>query len=103
MARNWDDFLQRDLMATTFPRAFGIFVCNTMFFIACTSIARRLLPVGRFGIRKVTETSLYHNFGPLGVLGAAGIFATGTPSIIQESTPSTRPSNSHCGNSTATC
>lgn len=32
-----------------------------------------LLPVGKFGIRKVTQTSFYHNFGPVGVAGVAGI------------------------------
>ena len=30
MARNWDDFLQRDLKALTFPRAFGIWILNSM-------------------------------------------------------------------------
>ena len=53
LARNWDDFLQRDLQAITFPRAFGIFLLNTMFFIATTRIARNLLPIGRFGIRSI--------------------------------------------------
>ena len=46
-------------------------------FIGLTRIARGMLPVGRFGIRKISETSLYHNFGPLGVIGAAGIFTAG--------------------------
>ena len=77
MARNWDDFLQRDLQAITFTRAFGIFLLNTMFFLATTRIARNLLPIGRFGIRSVTETPLYHNFGPIGVAGALGVFAAG--------------------------
>jgi hypothetical protein len=54
MARNWDDFLQRDLQAITFTRAFGIFVLNTMFFYATTKISRNLLPIGRFGIRNFT-------------------------------------------------
>ena len=77
LARNWDDFLQRDLQAITFTRAFGIFLLNTMFFLATTRIARNLLPIGRFGIRSVTETALYHNFGPIGVAGALGVFAAG--------------------------
>jgi hypothetical protein len=53
MARNWDDFLQRDLQAITFPRAFGIFLLNTMVLVTTTKIARNLLPIGRFGIRSV--------------------------------------------------
>jgi hypothetical protein len=77
MARNWDDFLQRDLGGITFPRALALFGMNTMFFIATARIARNLLPIGRFGIRSVTETPLYHNFGPIGVAGAVAIFLTG--------------------------
>lgn len=54
MARNWDDFLQRDLQAITFPRALGIFILNTMFFATTTKISRNMLPIGRFGIRSIT-------------------------------------------------
>lgn len=50
---------------------------NTMFFLTTTKIARNLVPIGRFGIRTVQETPLYHNFGILGVVGAAGLFLTG--------------------------
>lgn len=50
---------------------------NTMFFLTTTKIARNLVPIGRFGIRTVQETPLYHNFGILGIVGAAGIFLTG--------------------------
>ena len=35
-ARNWDDFLQRDLKAMTFPRALGMFVISSMAFYTCT-------------------------------------------------------------------
>jgi hypothetical protein len=35
------------------------------------------LPIGRFGIRSVFETPIYHNFGPLGVAGALGVFFAG--------------------------
>lgn len=82
MARNWDDLLQRDLHAITFPRALGFLALNTMFFLSTTRIARNLLPVGRFGIRSITETPLYHNFGPIGVAGALGVFFVGNPSLI---------------------
>lgn len=51
MARNWDDFLQRDLRAITFPRAFAVFILNTAFsFFACR-LGRNLLPIGRYGIK----------------------------------------------------
>ena len=30
LARNWDDLLQRDFKAFTFPRAFAIFTLHTM-------------------------------------------------------------------------
>ena len=93
MARNWDDFLQRDLHAITFIRALGIFGLNTMFFIATSRIARNLLPIGRFGIRSVTETPLYHNFGPIGVAGALGVFAVGNFVFTQAHIPSTKLSN----------
>jgi|LakMenEpi03Aug12_release.lakeMendotaPanAssembly.Ray.scaffolds.fasta_scaffold588451_1 hypothetical protein len=48
-----------------------------MFFVATTRITRNLLPIGRFGIRSVFETPIYHNFGPLGVAGALGVFFAG--------------------------
>lgn len=95
MARNWDDFLQRDLTAMTFPRAFGVFLLNTMFFVASYKVTRRLLPVGRFGIRSVAETPVYHNFGPIGVLGAASFFLVGKFAIMQAHTQSTKLSNLH--------
>lgn len=83
MARNWDDFLQRDLKAFTFPRAFCIFVLNSMATFTALMWTRHLLPIGRFGIRNITQTSLYHNFGPLGVAGAASIGFAGMLKNIQ--------------------
>ena len=77
MARNWDDFLQRDMKAITFPRAFTVFMLNTIATFTVLKWSRLLLPVGKFGIRNVTQTSLYYNFGPLGVIGAGGIAFAG--------------------------
>lgn len=82
LARNWDDFLQRDLSAITFPRAFGIFAINTMFLYASYKVTRNLLPIGKFGIRSVTETPLYHNFGVIGVTGALLFGFTGSFTFI---------------------
>jgi hypothetical protein len=103
VARNWDDFLQRDIKATTFPRAFGIFFINTLFCAAAIVHTRKLLPVGKFGIRTVFDTPFYQNFGPLGLLVYGGFGFIGTSALTQASTPSTRPSNSHCTSSTGTC
>jgi len=71
LARNWDDFLQRDLKAYTFPRASAVLFLNTCAFYTVFTWARHLLPVGRFGIRKISQTPFYQNFGVPGVAGAA--------------------------------
>jgi hypothetical protein len=77
MARNFDDFLQRDLKAFTFLRSFGVWcISSTLFFIAAR-VGQRLIPVGRYGIRKINETQFYQNFGWLGVLGV-GAWVGGT-------------------------
>jgi hypothetical protein len=70
LARNWDDFLQRDLKAYTFPRATAVLFLNSCAFYTVFTWVRHLLPIGRFGIRKVTQTPLYQNFGVPGVAGA---------------------------------
>jgi hypothetical protein len=70
MARNFDDFLQRDVKAFTFPRAFAVWVISSMFLFTSQRICRRLIPVGRYGIRKINETQFYQNFGWAGVAGA---------------------------------
>ena len=57
------------MKAITFPRAFGMFVINTMACMTALAWTRRLLPVGKFGIRNVTQTSFYNNFGPIGLAG----------------------------------
>ena len=69
--------MQRTLGGQTFPRAFGLFALNTLFCISTYRYSRALLPIGKFGIRSVTETPLYHNFGYVGVAGAVGILFLG--------------------------
>lgn len=76
MPRNLDDVFQRDLKADTFPRAFAIWVVFGMVFRYTHVVCRRLIPVGRFGIRKVNETQFYRNFGILGVAGAAAWYGS---------------------------
>ena len=53
MARNLDDMFQRDLKADTFPRAFAIWILFGMVFSYTHKVCRRLIPVGRFGVRKI--------------------------------------------------
>ena len=40
-----------------------------MFMYTTHKTCRRLIPVGRFGIRKINETQFYQNFGWVGVAG----------------------------------
>ena len=70
MSRNFDDFLQRDLKAFTFGRSFAIWIASSMFLFTSQKLTRRLIPVGRYGIRKINETQFYQNFGWVGVAGA---------------------------------
>lgn len=74
LARNWDDFLQRDMKAYTFPRASFMLFLNTCAAYTVFTWVRHLLPIGRFGIRKVTQTPFYQNFGVPGVAGAGLLF-----------------------------
>ena len=69
MARNFDDFIQRDLKAGTFLRSFCVWTASSMFFYAASKVARRTVPVGRYGIRKFNETQFFQNFGWLGMAG----------------------------------
>lgn len=70
MARNWDDFLQRDLKAITLPRATAMLALNTVALYTVSKWVRHLLPIGKFGIRKIQQTPFYMNFGVPGVVGA---------------------------------
>ena len=69
MARNFDDFLQRDVKAHNFLRSFCVWTLSSMFLISATKVSRRMIPVGRFGIRSINETQFYQNFGWAGVAG----------------------------------
>lgn len=71
LARNWDDLLHRDFKAYTFPRAAAMFALNTCAFITVFTWVRHLIPIGRFGIRRINQTQFYQNFGVPGVAGAA--------------------------------
>lgn len=102
-ARNWDDFLQRDVKAMTFPRAFGVFTATTLFFLSATSILVRLMPLGRFGIRSIKQTSFYHNFGPAAVaLAFAGWGAGIKYKLSKLATSSGRHSSSPSTSSSGT-
>ncbi|KAL4490238.1 hypothetical protein ABPG72_004277 [Tetrahymena utriculariae] len=73
-ARNWDDFLQRDCKAFTFPRAFALWICGTLGMATASKWCRQILPVGSHGITKISQTQFFHQFGPLGTLGAVGVY-----------------------------
>jgi len=77
MSRNFDDFLQRDLKAFTFPRALGVWFISSAFFFIAARVSQRLILIGRYGIRKINETQFYQNFGWLGVAGV-GAWVGGT-------------------------
>lgn len=74
LARNWDDFLQRDIKAINFNRALAVLFLNTCAFLTAFVWTRKLLPIGKFGIRNIGQTPFYQNFGALGVAGAGAIF-----------------------------
>jgi hypothetical protein len=76
LARNWDDLLHRDFKAYTFPRALFLLGLNTCALYTVLTWARHLLPIGRFGIRKVSQTQFYQNFGVPGV-AVAGLLLLG--------------------------
>ena len=69
LARNWDDYLQRDLRATTFPRAFCLWMVAATFAAYTHRICRRFIPIGRFGVRKFNESQFFQNFGWVGMAG----------------------------------
>lgn len=74
LARNIEDVMQRDMKCYNFGRAFAMFTAITLFTAANAKILRRLIPIGRFGIRNVSQTPFYHNFGPVGVV-CVGLYA----------------------------
>ena len=67
MARNFDDLLQRDMKCHTFLRSFCVWSLSCMFLYYTIKVMRRLIAIGRFGIRKINQTQFYQNFGWLGV------------------------------------
>ena len=71
MSRNFDDFIQRDLKAFTFLRSFCVWGSSSMFLYATSKVCRRLVPIGRYGIRKFNETPFYQNFGWIGMAGVS--------------------------------
>jgi hypothetical protein len=69
MSRNFDDFLQRDVKASTFLRSFCVWTLSSMFLFYTYKVTKNLIPIGRYGVRKINETQFYQNFGWLGVAG----------------------------------
>lgn len=44
-----------------------------MVFLSAWKFTKLMLPVGKFGIKKISQTPLYNNFGMLGVTGVVSI------------------------------
>jgi hypothetical protein len=63
MARNFDDLLHRDFKIYTAPRALAVFTIATLGLVNVVGACNRLLPVGQFGITKMSQTPFYHRFG----------------------------------------
>lgn len=58
-ARNFEDFLQRDLKAITFPRSFAIWMLANLALGSVLNQRKNFLPLGAKGITKVQQTSLF--------------------------------------------
>ncbi|EGR29430.1 hypothetical protein IMG5_155800 [Ichthyophthirius multifiliis] len=84
-ARNWDDFLQRDLKAFTFPRSFAIWVGASLGMATASRWCRQMIPIGSHGITNLNQTQFYHLFGPVGALGVFG-FAFGCGYLYYKTT-----------------
>ena len=73
MARNFDDLMQRDFKVYTAPRAIGAFVCATLGLGNLIGWSNRMLPVGQFGITKLSQTPFYHKFGRIPAIAVAAV------------------------------
>lgn len=69
LARGFDDLLQRDFKIYNSPRALLAFVGASIGFVngkhrsPVLGWTNRLLPVGQFGITRLSQTPFYHKFG----------------------------------------
>ena len=70
--RNMDDFLSKDMRVYSFPRTIPFLVAGFAFFIQSIAQARTMLPVGRYGYTKISQTPFFKHWGSL---GAAAVLA----------------------------
>lgn len=73
-ARNFEEFLHRDLKIFTVQRAVGFAFASTIMILGLTSYVTKLIPVGRRGITKISQTPIYQVVGPLGVGAVLGVY-----------------------------
>jgi hypothetical protein len=77
-ARNWDEFLHRDLKVFTVERALAVLVAASLAMAGLTNYSAKLIPLGRRGFTRISQVPLYQVLGPVGVgavLGGWGLAA----------------------------
>lgn len=75
--RDITDIYDRELRCYTFIRSVPIWMFVTANFLLSIRFARNFLPVGKYGIRKISQTHFYKHWGPLGVAGVIAMPAFG--------------------------
>ena len=73
MHRNVHDFLERDMNMFTLPRATIGYGCITLGTLGFACALARLIPVGQFGIKRVSQTQFFHSFGYTGLIAAGSV------------------------------
>ena len=71
--RDVTDIWERELRLTSFPLSLNALFLSTSFFLLSIRFARNYLPVGMYGIRKVTQTHWYKQWGYPGVLAVLAV------------------------------
>lgn len=65
LALNWESFMQNQLKAYNFLRAFGLELACLNFTLHSIWMARRYFPIGRNGITSIRQTQLFRLYGPI--------------------------------------
>lgn len=73
MWRDVTDIYDRELRCYTFTRAIPIWMFVTTSFLMSIRYARNFLPVGKYGIRTISQTHFYKTWGPVGVVGVLAV------------------------------
>ena len=65
--------MQRDMKVWTAPRALAALTASTFAFLSAVGFSRKMLPVGHFGIRNISQTPFFHRFGRFPAYAVAAI------------------------------